>query len=124
MVLVQEVRESILRSLKKAEIAVEKADFSDLMTVGLRMGVLPELISDEKWKKEMYLSALILTNIGGSADKEFLEKLAPEKKNALIKDLSTKLQVLEDAISGEKLSQMSDILMDMVTFYYTQVVFS
>ena len=124
MTIVQEVRESILKSLKKAELSVEKGDFSDLMTAGVRISVFPELINDEKWKKELYLSALILSNMGGLADKEFLDKLGPEKKNTLIKDLGTKLQALGDAINGEKLAQMSDILRDMVTLYYVQMIYS
>jgi hypothetical protein len=124
MALVQGVRENILKSLKKAELAIEKGDFSDLMTTGIRISVLPELITDEKWKKELYLSALVMTNIGGFGDKEFLEKLAPEKKTVLIKDLGPKLLALEDAISGEKIGQMSDVLRDMVMLYYLQMVYA
>jgi hypothetical protein len=122
--LVQEVKESILKSLKKAEESLDRGDFGDLMTAGVRISVFPELITDEKWKKELYVSALIVTSIGGFGDKEFLEKLAPEKKNALIKDLEMKLQALGNAISDENLGQMSEVLKDMISLYYVQMIFS
>lgn len=121
MVLVQEVREVILRHLKSAETAIEIGDFSKLASAGIRFSYLPELIKDAKWKRELYLAALILSATGSTVDKETLDEMEAGKKAALLKEFAETIRALEASINDDKPDQISDILKDIAMKYYTEI---
>lgn len=120
MVLIQEVKESILLHLKNAEASLEKADFSDVIKAGVRLFILPELISDEKWKKEFYLSGLVLTTIGSAVEKETVDSFTPEKRAMVTKEFARMMRMLQDAIATEKFNQFDDTLRELAMKYYVE----
>lgn len=112
------VKEAILESLRGARASAEKGSYSDLMKVGVRLFVLPDLLSDEKWKKEFYLSAFILGAIGSGLDKEELDALDAEKKSVFQKGFLAILQSLYDGIANEEISKIDDAIKEMIVKYY------